>query len=47
MTTIALFSGQGSQYEKMGLDLVKQDAELESIYEVASEALGSDMPGGS
>ena len=43
MTTIALFSGQGSQYEKMGLDLVKQDAELESIYEAASEALGFDL----
>ena len=39
MATIALFSGQGSQYEKMGLDLVQQDAALEEIFEVASEVL--------
>ena len=43
MATIALFSGQGSQYEKMGLDLVQQDAQLEEIFEVASEVLGFDL----
>lgn len=43
MATIALFSGQGSQYEKMGLDLVRQDASLEEIYETASEVLGFDL----
>ena len=43
MATIALFSGQGSQYEKMGLDLVQQDAALEEIFEVASEVLGFDL----
>ena len=43
MATIALFSGQGSQYEKMGLDLVRQDAALEKIYETASEVLGFDL----
>ena len=43
MATIALFSGQGSQYEKMGLDLVQQDAVLEEIFEVASEVLGFDL----
>lgn len=43
MGTIALFSGQGSQYEKMGLDLVQQDAALEAIFETASEVLGFDL----
>ena len=43
MATIALFSGQGSQYEKMGLDLVQQDAALEEIFEVASVVLGFDL----
>ncbi len=43
MATIALFSGQGAQYEKMGLDLVQQDAALEEIYETASEILGFDL----
>ncbi|MGN1403455.1 MAG: ACP S-malonyltransferase [Ruminococcus sp.] len=43
MATIALFSGQGSQYEKMGLDLVNQDASLKEIYETASEVLGFDL----
>lgn len=43
MATIALFSGQGSQYEKMGLDLVQQDASLKKVYEIASEALGFDL----
>ena len=43
MATIALFSGQGSQYEKMGLDLVQQDAALEEIFEDASEVLGFDL----
>lgn len=43
MATIALFSGQGSQYEKMGLDLIQKDASLEEIYEIASEILGFDL----
>lgn len=43
MATIALFSGQGSQYEKMGLDLVRQDASLKEIYKTASDALGFDL----
>ena len=43
MKTVFLFSGQGSQYEKMGLDLVQQDAALEEIFEVASEVLGFDL----
>lgn len=43
MATIALFSGQGSQYEKMGLDLIQKDASLEEIYEIASKILGFDL----
>ena len=43
MATAALFSGQGSQYEQMGLDLVKQDNSLKSIYQTASDVLGFDL----
>ncbi len=43
MGTIALFSGQGSQYEKMGLDLMQQDASLERIVQDASLVLGFDL----
>lgn len=43
MATIALFSGQGSQYERMGLDLTEQDPTLKSIYDTASAALGFDL----
>lgn len=43
MATIALFSGQGSQYEKMGLDLAAQDASLKHIYDTAKEILGFDL----
>lgn len=43
MATIALFSGQGSQYEKMGLDLVAQDSTLMHIYDTAQEVLEFDL----
>ncbi len=43
MSTVALFSGQGSQYEKMGIDLVEKDESLHEIYEVASDVLGFDL----
>lgn len=43
MATIALFSGQGSQYPQMGLDLVQQDSSLRSIYDTASAVLGFDL----
>ncbi len=43
MATVALFSGQGSQYEQMGLDLVKQDSQLMAIYDTATESLGFDL----
>lgn len=43
MGTIALFSGQGSQYEKMGLDLMQQEASLERIVQDASLVLGFDL----
>jgi len=43
MGTIALFSGQGSQYERMGLELLEQDDSLKSIYDTAKEALGFDL----
>lgn len=43
MATIALFSGQGSQYEKMGLDLAAQEPSLKHIYDTASAALGFDL----
>ncbi|MBQ8687381.1 MAG: ACP S-malonyltransferase [Ruminococcus sp.] len=41
--TISLFSGQGSQYTGMGLDLAAADPSLNSIYETASSVLGFDL----
>ncbi|MBQ8513825.1 MAG: ACP S-malonyltransferase [Ruminococcus sp.] len=41
--TISLFSGQGSQYTGMGLDLAAADPSLEAIYETASSVLGFDL----
>lgn len=41
--TISLFSGQGSQYQGMGLDLTAVDKSLDYIYEIASSVLGFDL----
>ena len=41
--TIALFSGQGSQYEGMGKDIAEAMPELIDVYETGSEILGSDL----
>lgn len=41
--TISLFSGQGSQYAGMGLDLAAADPSLDYIYETASSVLGFDL----
>ena len=41
--TIALFSGQGSQYEGMGKDIAEAMPELMGVYETGSEILGSDL----
>lgn len=41
--TISLFSGQGSQYTGMGLDLLSADASLDFIYVAASDILGFDL----
>ncbi len=41
--TISLFSGQGSQYTGMGLDLAANDSCLLSVYEAASSVLGFDL----
>ena len=41
--TIALFSGQGSQYEGMGKDIAEAMPELMEVYETGSEILGSDL----
>ncbi len=41
--TISLFSGQGSQYTGMGLDLTAVDNSLDYIYETASSVLGFDL----
>ena len=41
--TIALFSGQGSQYEGMGKDIAEAMPELMDVYETGSEILGSDL----
>lgn len=41
--TIALFSGQGSQYAGMGLDIAAADPSLDHIYETASAVLGFDL----
>ena len=41
--TISLFSGQGSQYAQMGMDLLEADPSLGFIYETASSVLGFDL----
>lgn len=41
--TISLFSGQGSQYAQMGMDLLEADPSLGFIYETASSVLEFDL----
>ena len=41
--TIALFSGQGSQYEGMGKDIAEAMPELMEVYDTGSEILGTDL----
>lgn len=41
--TISLFSGQGSQYTGMGMDILNADSSLGFIYECASDILGFDL----
>jgi [acyl-carrier-protein] S-malonyltransferase len=41
--TIALFSGQGSQYEGMGKDIAETMPELMEVYDTGSEILGTDL----
>lgn len=41
--TISLFSGQGSQYAGMGMDILNADSSLGFIYECASDILGFDL----
>lgn len=41
--TISLFSGQGSQYKGMSLDLTSVDNSLNSIFDTASDVLGFDL----
>ena len=41
--TISLFSGQGSQYTGMGMDILSADSSLGFIYECASDILGFDL----
>ena len=41
--TISLFSGQGSQYTGMGMDILSPDSSLGFIYECASDILGFDL----
>lgn len=41
--TISLFSGQGSQYTGMGMDILSNDSSLGFIYECASDILGFDL----
>ncbi len=41
--TISLFSGQGSQYTGMGLDLAAADSSLNFIYDAASSVLDFDL----
>ena len=41
--TISLFSGQGSQYTGMGMDLLNADPSLGFIYDTASDILGFDL----
>ena len=41
--TIALFSGQGSQYESMGKDIAEAMPELMDVYTAGSDILGTDL----
>ncbi|MBP5433294.1 ACP S-malonyltransferase [Ruminococcus sp.] len=41
--TIALFSGQGSQYEGMGKDIAEAMPELMDVYAAGSDILGCDL----
>lgn len=41
--TVSLFSGQGSQYTGMGMDILSNDSSLGFIYECASDILGFDL----
>ena len=41
--TVSLFSGQGSQYPGMGLDLLAAHPALAVIYDTASSILGFDL----
>ena len=41
--TIALFSGQGSQYPGMAKDIVEANPELGAVYDKGSEILGKDL----
>ncbi|MGN0642684.1 MAG: ACP S-malonyltransferase [Huintestinicola sp.] len=41
--TVFLFSGQGSQYAGMGVELVEKYPELKEIFDEASEVLGFDL----
>jgi [acyl-carrier-protein] S-malonyltransferase len=41
--TIALFSGQGSQYEGMGKDIAEAMPELMEVYAAGSDILGCDL----
>lgn len=41
--TVSLFSGQGSQYTGMGMDILGNDSSLGFIYECASDILGFDL----
>ncbi|MGN0665541.1 MAG: ACP S-malonyltransferase [Huintestinicola sp.] len=43
--TVFLFSGQGSQYPGMGVELVEKYPELKEIFDEASEVLGFDLYG--
>lgn len=43
MKTVFLFSGQGSQYLKMGQDLLNDNQEFNSIYDTAEKVLGYSL----